>query len=92
MPFQNPIMQGSSSCLSNSTARIKHCYGFIAGALSIAGKEDSILKCVLKSGREPNGRTHHIDVLDKAVATKEGAHSTVKCGGLFGADGGKDHN
>lgn len=33
-----------------------------------------------QSGREPNGRTHHIGVLDKAVATKEGAHSTVNCG------------
>lgn len=43
-----------------------------------------------QSGREPNGRTCKV-VLDKAVATKEGAHSTVKCGGLFGADGGKDH-
>lgn len=30
------------------------------------------------------------DVLDKAVATKEGVHSTVKCEGLFGADTGKD--
>lgn len=30
-------------------------------------------------------------VLDKAVATKEGAHSAVKCWGLFSVDGGKDH-
>lgn len=33
----------------------------------------------------------HVYVLDKAVATKEGAHSTVNCWGLFSADGGKDH-
>lgn len=33
----------------------------------------------------------HEYVLDKAVATKEGAHSIVKCWGLFGAGGGKDH-
>ena len=32
----------------------------------------------IECGREPNGRTQK--VLDKAVATKEGAHSTVKCG------------
>lgn len=43
------------------------------------------------SGREPNGKTHPVYVLDKAVATKEGAHSAVKCWGLFGAGGGKDH-
>ena len=29
--------QGSIPCLSNSTEKIKHCYGVIAGALSIAG-------------------------------------------------------
>lgn len=30
-------------------------------------------------------------VLDKAVATKEGAYSTVNMWGLFGAGGGNDH-
>lgn len=33
----------------------------------------------------------HVYVLDKAVATKEGGYGTVKCEGLFSADGGKDH-
>lgn len=84
-------MQGSIPCLSNSTAKIKHCYGFIAGALSIAGKIVACIEMHHQSGREPNGRTHHIGVLDKSVATKEGAHSTVNYVGLFGADSGKDH-
>lgn len=30
-------MLGANPNLSNSTAKIKHCYGFIAGALSIVG-------------------------------------------------------
>ena len=29
--------QGSIPCLSNSTAKIKHCYGVIAGALITVG-------------------------------------------------------
>ena len=73
-------MHSSNPCPSNSTAKIKHCYGFIAGALSIAGKMVACIEMHHQSGREPNGRTHHIGVLDKAVATKEGAHSTVNCG------------
>ena len=31
--------QGSIPCLSNSTAKIKHCYGVMAGALMAAGNQ-----------------------------------------------------
>lgn len=74
------VMLGANPNLSNSTAKIKHYYGFIAWALSIVGKMVACIEMHHQSGREPNGRTHHIGVLDKAVATKEGTHSTVNCG------------
>lgn len=53
----------------------------MAGELSIVEKVDE----------SPMVEHIHEYVLDKAVATKEGAHSIVKCWGLFGAGGGKDH-
>lgn len=49
------------------------------------------MSIVEKVDESPMVERIHEYVLDKAVATKEGAHSIVKCWGLFGAGGGKDH-